>query len=216
LAFPFAPPLPLFPPHGFPLPFAHGSPGGTLPLALAPEFPFAGAGALEFPPEAEFAPPRPGLVEAAASTIVPPSTRAVSAERTRLPATTTRAACEDGLAAEAHWAGVTFAATSNEPWFTTTSCAGGDDKFPVPVPATATADAPFDCEGGVTPLSGLPPAPALAPGPESAEAPLGGGSPPGDEAAVDEEEAGGCEPPPCAGLFPPPEAELDCGLLGGG
>jgi hypothetical protein len=50
-----------------------------------------------------------------ASTIVPPSTRTLSAVATSFPPTTSIAACADGDAPEASCVGATIPATSNAP-----------------------------------------------------------------------------------------------------
>jgi hypothetical protein len=56
--------------------------------------------------------------------MVPFSTLTLVAAAGALLATTIKAACEAGVAAEANWAAVTLAAMSNTPWFSTISRAG--------------------------------------------------------------------------------------------
>jgi hypothetical protein len=132
LALPWLPLLPLLPPHGLPLPFEQGSPGGTLPL----------------PWSEPIAPlPRPAPCVEAAKTIVPLSTRAVSAAGARFPAKMIKAACAVGVPADANWAAVALAATSKVPWLTTTSGTGVGAAVALlaPVPAVA-GGAPWPCE----------------------------------------------------------------------
>jgi hypothetical protein len=116
--------LPLLPLHGLPLPFAHGSPGGTLPLLSA-------------------------LVGSApeASTIVSPSTRARSAAPSE-PAATSNSATLALAPCPTAAIGERVAAMSNVP-SSATSCDGEDCAISWPgADASARASVPVRRPGG--------------------------------------------------------------------